>query len=567
MTVRRAVVVILGSLGLAAALTGCRQAPQAETAAGPGPVVETAAPAGPAWFEVVAPDDGLDYQYESGARGEFLYPESFGGGVGLCDVDGDGDLDLYFPQGGPIDDSGTTREARNRLFLNRGNATFEDASDGSGADHGGYGMGVACGDVDNDGDVDLYVTNVGQNVLLRNRGDGTFEDATAEAGVGDAGWGVSTTLLDFDDDGWLDIFVVNYLHWSRQIERQCLAIDGQPDYCGPNHYRSPARDTLYRNLGGGRFRDVSGAAGLGAAFGNGLGVVAADFDGDRRIDVYVANDQVANQLWINQGDGTFVDRALLAGAALSGAGRAEAGMGVATADLDDDGWFDLFLSHISAESNTLYANRDGIFEDVTSAKRLAAPSFPFTGFGTGLADFDQDGRPDLFVTNGRVKRELPVLDPGDPFAEPDLLFRGLADGRFDEVRAYDAARLGTGRGAGFGDLDGDGDLDVVVVNRDRPALQLRNIAARGHWLMVRVLDRNGRDAVGARVRVEAGGGRQIRLIQPGYSYLSANDPRAHFGLGEASRVDRIEVAYPGGPTARYGPFEADRVVVLPRRAP
>jgi hypothetical protein len=423
-------------------------------------------------------------------------------------------------------------------------------------------MGVACGDVDNDGDVDLYVTNLGENVLLRNRGDGTFEDATAEAAVGEATWSVSTTFLDYDGDGWLDLFVVNYLHWTRNIERDCRAVDGQRDYCGPNHYRSPARDTLYRNLGGGRFRDVSAEAGIGSVFGNGLGVVATDFDGDRRVDVYVANDQVANQLWINQGDGTFVDRALTAGAALSGTGRAEAGMGVATADLDDDGWVDLFLSHISAESNTLYSNRDGLFEDVTASKRLAAPSFPYTGFGTSLADFDHDGRPDLFVTNGRVKRELPVLDPSDPFAEPDLLFRGLPGGLFDEVPAYAAPDLAAGRGAGFGDLDGDGDLDVVVVNRDRPARQLRNIVAQRHWLMVRAIDRFGRDAVGAQVWVESGGRRQTRSIQPGYSYLSSNDPRAHFGLSERSSVDSIEVRWPGGATSRYGPFEVDQVVVV-----
>ena len=524
-------------------------------------------PADAAWFEVVPAHSGLDYRYRSGAAGEYFYPESFGGGVGLCDVDGDGDLDVYFPQGGPIDDSGTTSEGRNRLFLNQGDATFEDATDGSGADHGGYGMGVACGDVDNDGDVDLYVSNLGDNVLLRNRGDGSFEDVTGQAGVGDPGWGVSTTFLDFDNDGWLDLFLVNYLHWSPGIERVCLNVDDERDYCGPNHYRSPARDTLYRNLGGGRFRDVSDEAGLGAVFGNGLGVVAADFDGDSRIDIYVANDQVANQLWVNQGDGTFVDRALLAGAALSGAGRAEAGMGATTADLDGDGGQDLFLSHISGESSTLYTNRDGVFEDVSRSRRLAAPSFPFTGFGTGFADFDQDGQLDLFVTNGRVKSELPLLDPEDIFAEPDLLFRGLAGGSFDAVRAYEAPRPNTGRGAGFGDLDGDGDVDIVVVNRDRPATLLRNVAAQGHWLMLRVLDRNGRDAVGARVSVEVGGQLQTRSIRPGYSYLSSNDARAHFGLSEAPEVDRVRVTWPSGARSSHGPFAADRVVVLRERAP
>ncbi len=560
MSARQVIVALCWSVGLTAALTGCRRAQEPERVE---PVeVGVREPAGPAWFEIVPAHSGLDYQYRSGATGAYFYPETFGGGVGLCDVDGDGDLDVYFPQGGPLDDSGTTHEGRNRLFLNRGDATFEDATDGSGAGHGGYGMGVACGDVDNDGDVDLYVTNLGENVLLRNRGDGTFEDTTAQGGVGDASWSVSSTFLDFDGDGWLDLFVVNYLHWSPRIERECLNVDGERDYCGPLLYRSPARDTLYRNLGGGRFRDVSAEVGLGAAFGNGLGVVADDFDGDTRIDIYVANDQTANQLWINQGDGTFVDRSLLAGAALSGTGRAEAGMGVVTADLDGDGWLDLFLSHISGESNTLYANRDGLFEDITAARRLAAPSFPYTGFGTGFADFDHDGRLDLFVTNGRVKSELPVFDPEDPFAEPDLLFRGLAEGFFDEVRAYDTARPNTGRGAGFGDLDGDGDLDVVVVNRDRPVTLLRNVVAERHWLMVRVLDRNGRDAVGARVRVESGGHWQTRSIQPGYGYLSSNDPRAHFGLWEASSVDLIEVTWPGGATSSHGPFEVDQVVVL-----
>ncbi|MBZ0111032.1 MAG: CRTAC1 family protein [Thermoanaerobaculia bacterium] len=536
-----------------------------ETRAATGTTADDSAQSTPGgWFESVpAGLSGLDFTYRSGAGGEFLYPESMGGGVGLCDVDQDGDLDVVLLQGGPI---ARDRSAPGgpRLFLNRGDGSFVDTTTGAGLKNTGYAMGVACGDVDNDGDVDLYITQLGANVLLLNDGAARFLDVTAGAGVGDLSWSASATFLDYDGDGWLDLYVTNYLHWTHDIERPCFDADGVRDYCGPTQYRAPARDTLYRNLGNGRFEDVSVVAGLGAAIGNGLGVVASDFDRDGRIDVYVANDQSANQLWLQRADGTFVDQALQAGVALNGIGQAEAGMGVSVADIDDDGWPDLFLTHLSGESNTFYTNREGLFDDDSSRRRLAAPSLHATGFGNGFFDFDLDGRLDLFVANGRVKRELPIYDADDPFAEPDLLFRGLADGDFavGEIGVAAAEALRTSRAAAFGDLDGDGDIDALIVNRDRPVTLLRNVASRGHFLELRLMDVRGRDALGARVTVIAEGREQTRWVQPGSGYLTSNPASVTFGLGVADRVDRVEVHWPQGGVTRIGPLGVDRRVVL-----
>ena len=527
--------------------------------------IPTAATPAVAWFEQAAADAELDFVHVFAVRQKYYFPEIMSGGVGLLDYDNDGDLDIYLVQGGDLDES-TPNRPGNRMFRNRGDGTFEDVTDSTGTGDTSYGMGCACGDYDQDGDVDIYITNVGANVLLRNNGDGTFEDVTAIAGVGDEGWGTSAAFTDFDGDGFPDLLIANYIVWSPSRELNCKSRLDQKDYCHPESYHAPAPDTLYRNRGDGTFEDVSVSSGIRAAFGTGLGVALGDFNGDDRVDLYVANDAMPNQLWINQGDGTFVEDGLMAGCALNQSGAAESGMGVIAVDFDYDGDLDLYMSHLRDQSNTLYINRAGRFTDSTSRLGLDAPSLAFTGFGLGFADFDHDGRLDLFVANGRVTLTEPYRDPKRPYVEENQLYTGVPGGRFEEV----FPRGGTpkliyaaSRGAAFGDLDNDGDIDIVIVNRGEGAHLLRNVAAKkGNWLTLSILNERGAFAVGASVRIATTSGIQWRHVQRAYSYCSSNDPRVHFGLGDEPRVDTVTVRWPSGDQENFGPLDANQFARL-----
>ncbi len=521
--------------------------------------------AGSPWFEEVAVASGLAFRHERGPQ-RYLFPEIMSGGAGLLDYDGDGDLDAYMVQGGDLMPSGSA-VAGNRLYRNRGDGTFEEVTVAAGTGDTGYGMGCTAGDYDGDGNTDLYVTNVGPNVLYRNRGDGTFEDVTDAAGVGHPGWGTSCAFVDYDTDGDLDLIVVNYVRWSIAVERECSGRGGGRDYCKPNNYNAPAPDTLYRNNGDGTFTDVSEPAGLRRAFGNGLGVACADYDLDGLPDIYVANDGMPNQLWINLGDGRFEDRALLAGCAVNRQGMAEAGMGVAAVDLDHDGDPDLFMTHLRDETNTFYRNDGGVFEDTSALTRLGAPSIPDTGFGMGFADFDHDGRLDLYVANGRVGRWDPTPNPADPYGERDQLYRGLDADRFEPVGSSGSNDIDNSRAAAFGDCDNDGDIDILVVSNAGPVRLLRNEAGRsGHWVVFRVVNRAGSDALGATVQLQAGQRLQRRLVQSAYSYCASNDPRVHFGLAGETEVTSVIVGWPDGTQEAFGPFAADAIHELRRGA-
>jgi hypothetical protein len=534
------------------------------------------------WFREEAQARGLVFAHHSGHGADFWMPEIMGGGAALFDMDGDGDLDAYLVQGGSLAPLSDPATLANALFANDGHGNFRDVSAGSGAEdrHGAehYGMGVACGDADGDGDTDLLLTNVGHDGLLANAGGGRFTDASVTAGFAHQGWSTSAAFFDYDRDGVLDVFITRYLEWSREGELVCMDPLGRPDYCSPKNYKTPARDVLLHGEGGGRFTDVSRTSGVWAEPGTGLGVATGDLDSDGLPDVFVANDGMPNHLWKNHGDGTFTNVAMLAGCGVDANGLPKAGMGILLADLDDDRDLDVLVCNLKGESDSYYRNEGGFFADRTAAVALAAVSKPYTRFGVVLADFDQDGWRDLYEANGRVER--PTADfSGDPYAEPNACLRGLSDGRFEEMLppgATPAPLLATSRALCQGDVDGDGAVDLLVVNRDGPAHLLMNRAEpRGHWLALRVLERSGADALGAELTLELGGRTLRRDVAAAYGYLSSHDPRVHLGLGAAERVERVEVRWPSAAKGDvevkveielFGPFEADREHVLRRGA-
>ena len=517
------------------------------------------------WFEDVTQARGVDFIHRSGHQGTYLIPEIMVGGVAVFDMEGDGDLDLYLVQSGSIVD-GPGPSGRNVLYANQGDGTFMDVTQESGTGDEGYGIGVATGDVDNDGDVDLLVTNLGRNALLLNDGQGRFVDATLDAGLDAEDYSASASFFDADADGDLDLFVCNYLYWSPEREQNCVNSIGEADYCAPMSYNSPAADRLYLNDGSGRFTDISESSGVALAPGTALGVVAMDVNSDGRQDVFVANDGMPDHLWMNQGDGVFVENALRAGCATDISGKSKAGMGIATGDLNHDGQVDLMVCNLWRETDSLYLiDANGNFEDATIRSGLAALPKTFTRFGLGFHDFDNDGNLDLYEANGRVA----LLDKNwgdDPYGEPNLLFRGSASGRFKEVTprsgTLEPANL-VSRGAAYGDFDNDGGVDIVVINRDGPPQMLRNIVDdRGNWVKFRVLDPSGRDAHGATVTLKSGDKSWTTVVHTDGSYCAASDPRVHFGIGAIDTVDEVEVLWPDGRRERFGSQPVNRISVL-----
>jgi hypothetical protein len=533
-------------------------------------------------FREAAEATGLVFTHDNGMIGQFYLPEITGAGGAMFDYDNDGDLDVYLVQGVPLGsepgDTGTAAGQSDRLFRNDlrvepdGSRTlrFVDVTETSGVDATGYGMGVATGDYDNDGWVDLYVTNFGPNQLLRNRGDGTFEDVTAAAGAGDSRWSVPATFFDYDHDGWLDLYVGNYVDYSHAVNKICRSASGVADYCSPNVYGS-VLDRLLHNRGDGTFENVTTRAGLSKAYGNALGVIPTDFDNDGFIDLFVANDGTDNQLWMNRGDGTFADEALLRGCAVNMEGRAEASMGVDAGDFDRDGDEDLFITHLKHETNTLYLNRgDGSFDDHSVLSDLGAPSRDLTGFGTSWFDYDLDGWLDLLVVNGAVQSLEELVAAGDPYPlhQPDQLYRNLGNGRFRDVSetASPYFRLSdVGRGAVFGDLDNDGDTDIIVCNNNGPVRLLINEAANPeHGLGVVLMAAGGpRDPLGARVGFFREGEPTLwRRVRTAGSYASAGDPRVLVGLGGRAPVDRVRVEWPSGRIEEWNDVATGAYVTL-----
>lgn len=512
------------------------------------------------WFTEIGETAGLEFSHVSGARGEYWFPEIMGGGVALLDYDGDGLLDIYCVQSGYLKDAENEGpdSPPNKLFRNlgvdegTGQPRFEDVTELTGTGDTSYGMGVACGDYDRDGDMDLFVTNVGVNILFRNEGPDKqgivrFKDITKTSGTEDVRWATSAAFVDADGDRDLDLYVVNNLLWHASTETPCFNYFSERDYCSPNNYNAASPDALFV-MGRSRFQDWTPTSGLDAAFGNGLGVAPADYDQDGNMDLYVANDATPNNLWHNQGRGKYADKGLLLGCAVNGNGTPEAGMGVQWVDVDQDGDLDLFMTHLRRETNTFYMNRRGRFTDKTNATGMNATSLKYTGFGMGFHDYDLDGQLDLYVVNGAVQawRHEEVF-AADPYAEPNHLYQGQGGTRFAPVPGGGETNqsVGTSRGAAFGDLDNDGDVDVVYMDRDgRTKLLMNN--AKGNWIGFRMLDKRGDEVPGAVVGVTHQGKTSWRLADPAYSYLASNDPRAHFGLGTSDKIEGITVRWPTG---------------------
>ena len=537
-------------------------------------------PAAEPLFVDSAAATGLSFTHTNGASGHFYIPELIGSGAALIDYDNDGDLDVFLVQGGPLQGGAGPpgrSQATSRLFRNdlpkagdgRRTLRFTDVTTQAGVGLVAYGMGAAVADYDNDGDFDLFVTSFGPETLYRNNGDGTFTDVTAQAGVSDPLWSASAAFLDYDRDGDLDLFVANYLDFTIAGNKTCSDPLGARDYCGPRAYR-PAPDRLYRNDGNGRFSDVTESAGISKADGNGLGAVAGDYNGDGWLDLYVANDATSNQLWINRRDGTFADDGLLSGAALNAAGNPEGSMGIASGDADGDGDEDLFVTNLVGETFVLYRNDGkGNFEDVRVEAGLSAPTAAFTGFGTDWFDYDNDGWPDLFVANGAVNVIEALRGQPSPFRMRNQLFRNTGGGRFVETSSAagpELARAGVGRGAAFGDIDNDGDTDIIVTNNDGPVRLLINQTRGNHWLQVAAVQAEGnRFGFGARVGVERAGQPALwRRVKTDGSYLSASDPRVHFGLGPSAALEAIVVQWPDGQRERWTGLAADRLITLRR---
>jgi hypothetical protein len=503
-------------------------------------------------FDNVASAAGLDFRHVNGASTARHLPEIMSGGGLFFDYDNDGWIDVFLVDGGSLTDAGIAARARHRLYRNRGDGTFEDVTARSGIAHTQYGMGACSADYDNDGWPDLYVTNVGSNVLYHNNGGKSFTDVTRTAGVGSQSFGTSCAFADVDRDGDVDLFVTNYV--DARIDNNIFCGDTATRlrvYCHPLNF-APLQSVLYRNNGDGTFTDVSKAAGIAAHRGNGLGVVIGDYDDDGWPDIFVANDMTPNFLYHNEGRGVFKEVALAAGVAVPIDGKPRAGMGTDFGDYNGDGRLDLFVTNHELEMHTLYRNLGtGLFADATSESRVGLETLPYVGFGTVFLDYDNDGDLDLAVVNGHVMNDSGHFRPGAKEAQRKLLFRNTGGGRFTEVGRQSGpgfAVEGVGRALAAGDIDNDGDLDLLVVNNGGPVDLLRNEGGYDNSSLLLRLQgtRSNRSAIGARVRLTAGGMTQVREVKAGSSYLGQSDLRVHFGLGRATRIDRLEIRWPDG---------------------
>ena len=519
-------------------------------------------------FVDVTQDAGIHWKHVDGRSGQKYFMETLGSGAAFFDYDADGDPDLYFVNGAPLPGYVSEDTPTNCLYENNGDGTFTDVTEKAGVGDTGYGHGCAVGDYNNDGQLDLYVTNYGNNRLYRNNGDGTFTDVTEVAGVTEPRWSSSCAFADYDQDGNLDLYVVNYIVFDIDENPWCgLKEKNIRAYCEPDNFPAQS-DTLFRNNGDGTFTDVTKAAGIYNTTGKGLGVVWGDYNNDGFPDIYVANDSTENLFYHNNGDGTFEEVGFIIGVALSENGAAENGMGTAFGDWNNDGWLDLTVTNYAQQTNTLYHNdTDGFFTDVTATTKTAQLTYPYLGWATAFIDYDNDGYQDIFVANGHLHENLAELGQQGTYGQRNLLFRNNADDTFTEV----SETLGPGmlledvsRGATFADYDSDGDIDIVVTNSNTAPRLLRNDGGnRKNWLQIRLVATKGStDAIGARVKVTTGNLTQIRELRSGDGYLSQRDFTLHFGIGDYEQVDNIEVQWQSSGKQIIQSVQANQVLSL-----
>ena len=535
-----------------------------------GQVAKPQSTAIPVRYTDVRKEAGITFLQDATQTEEKYYLETMGTGVGWLDYDQDGLMDLFFVQSAPTDIYNPPRLLRSALYHNNGDGTFTDVTEKAGVGgQGHYGQGVAIGDYDNDGYPDIYVTGYGRAILYHNNGDGTFTDVTAKAGVtNEGGWSTSAGWFDYDKDGWLDLVVTNYIEWSPKNNLYCGEHrPGYRSYCHPGNYKGQ-KTKLYHNNHDGTFTDVSEASGVGKPESKGMGVVLADFNNDGWPDIAIANDSWPNFLFLNKYDGTFQDVSLVSGIAASEDGRYEAGMGIDAADVDGDGWQDVYITHLDFELNRLYHNnRDGTFNDDTYRSGIGNKAILLSGVSAKFLDYDNDGWPDILQLNGAMLDNVQLYHGEVSYKEPLLMFRNFGKGQFDKVSdslGPDFMRPIAGRGLATADYDNDGDIDIVTNNRgDYPSLLRNDGGNANHWLEILLIGtKSNRDGIGTSLKLTSEGISHVEQAKGGTSYMSASDPRIFFGLGKRTKIDSLEITWPSGLVEKLTNVPIDKIIAV-----
>jgi hypothetical protein len=532
-----------------------------------------AAPAVYPFEELPSSKSGITWIHRSGISAEKYLPETMGAGCAFLDYDNDGWMDIYLVNSGKCDFYSPSPPLRDALYRNNRDGTFTDVTEKAGVGGEGYGQGVAVGDYDGDGLPDLFITRYGRSALYHNNGDGTFTDVTQKAGVSAPGWGTSAVWFDYDNDGRLDLFVCRYVDFDKTKHRRCSTanvpeVAGLAEYCSPKIYGA-TQSWLFHNNGDGTFADVSQTSGIAEHRGRALGVVATDINNDGRLDLFVANDTVENFLFVNRGNGRFEEIGELTGVAYSAGGRTRGGMGVDSADYNQDGWMDLFVANLDKEMFSIYQNQsDETFEDKAASSGIGAATRFMSGWGLKFFDYDNDGNLDLILANGEPDDLVAQLDPRVSYREPLMLFKNVGTG-FRNVSSEAGpafARQMPARGLALGDFDNDGAVDVLISNNNEAPVLLRNNAGRlNHWLGVKLVGKRANvDAVGARLTYQAGDLKRSRMKVGGGSYLSSHDPRMVLGIGQRTKLDWLEIHWPqpSGLTQRFTDLPVDRYVTI-----